>query len=434
MQKGYNMRIKINNFAKIKKADIEINGITVIAGENNTGKSTVGKALYSVFDSFYNISTKTSNEKINRVYKIFNDIGYFDDSDGDFYYIDLDEKIDEIYEKISEIDIFSIPKSTALDIYSSILSDYINDKTIKALSTRFNDLLNNLYVIMGISDENIRQTIVNRVFSDEFNKQFLPLFTIEGSATITLTLKDEIIDLDFSEIPFIKKYIPVIYPIVYIDNPFLLETLNENGFTKYRGKKGHSLSCARKLNNRGKFSVIDETLSKEKIIKINKFINEIIHGNFIEEDKEVKFKEDGIETPIHISNLSTGIKSFATILRLLNNNYILENSSIILDEPEVNLHPQWQLKYAELLVFMQKELNLHILLNTHSPYFINAIEVYSSKYETASNCKYYLSTLDNCRAVFEDVTSNIEKIYEKLASPFQTLTDIEETLDEDIEF
>lgn len=35
------MELHIRNIAKIEKADIEINGITVIAAENNTGKSIV---------------------------------------------------------------------------------------------------------------------------------------------------------------------------------------------------------------------------------------------------------------------------------------------------------------------------------------------------------------------------------------------------------
>ena len=39
------MRLTLKNIAKVRKADVEINGITVIAGENDTGKSTVGKAL-----------------------------------------------------------------------------------------------------------------------------------------------------------------------------------------------------------------------------------------------------------------------------------------------------------------------------------------------------------------------------------------------------
>lgn len=49
------MKITLNNVAKIKHAEVEIKGITVIAGENNTGKSTVGKALYAIFNSFYNV-------------------------------------------------------------------------------------------------------------------------------------------------------------------------------------------------------------------------------------------------------------------------------------------------------------------------------------------------------------------------------------------
>ena len=32
------MRLKISNFAKIRFGDIKVDGITVIAGENNTGK------------------------------------------------------------------------------------------------------------------------------------------------------------------------------------------------------------------------------------------------------------------------------------------------------------------------------------------------------------------------------------------------------------
>ena len=40
------MRITLKNIAKVKTADIDIKGITVIAGDNNTGKSNIGKALY----------------------------------------------------------------------------------------------------------------------------------------------------------------------------------------------------------------------------------------------------------------------------------------------------------------------------------------------------------------------------------------------------
>lgn len=47
------MKLRIDNFTLIKRAEIDIDGITVIAGNNNTGKSTVGKVLYSITSPFH---------------------------------------------------------------------------------------------------------------------------------------------------------------------------------------------------------------------------------------------------------------------------------------------------------------------------------------------------------------------------------------------
>ena len=61
------MKLKIENFAKIKEADIKLDGITVIAGLNDTGKSTVGKVLYSIFNSLNTIDKSVENERKNDI-------------------------------------------------------------------------------------------------------------------------------------------------------------------------------------------------------------------------------------------------------------------------------------------------------------------------------------------------------------------------------
>lgn len=63
------MRLKIENIAKVASADIKLNGITVIAGENNTGKSTVGKVLFSLLNCFYNIDHSIIEERVNEIYQ-----------------------------------------------------------------------------------------------------------------------------------------------------------------------------------------------------------------------------------------------------------------------------------------------------------------------------------------------------------------------------
>ncbi len=45
------MEIKLQNFGKIKNAEVKLDGLTLIAGRNDTGKSTVGKALFSIISS-----------------------------------------------------------------------------------------------------------------------------------------------------------------------------------------------------------------------------------------------------------------------------------------------------------------------------------------------------------------------------------------------
>ncbi len=62
--------IIFKKYWKIAETTVEIKGISVIASENNTGKSTVGKALFSVFNSFYKIQEQILQERINSIVNI----------------------------------------------------------------------------------------------------------------------------------------------------------------------------------------------------------------------------------------------------------------------------------------------------------------------------------------------------------------------------
>lgn len=427
MKRGNDMRIKVKNFAKIKSADIEINGITVIAGENNTGKSTIGKVMYCIFDSFYDFSKKVSNDRKLKVRTILANVGYFNDDLHEFvYFSEPFENFNEVYKRISEISISEYSKEMVINSYKSIISDYVDPEHL----FYFEESIENIYTVMSLDDENIRKTIVSRVFNTEFNRQFKPLFRDNTDDTrLSLKIRDNYIDLKFSDGFEIEKYIPLTYKVLYIDSPFLLDSVDRERHLPIlttRKYSGHSLSIVNKLLNSETDNItdniIDETISRENIESIATMINEIIHGKFIIEKDSLRFLEEGIDESIVVSNLSSGIKVFATLLRLIENGYVVNNSFIILDEPEINLHPKWQLQFAKLLVMMQKELNLHILLNSHSPYFIRAIEIYSAEYCTADKNKYYLASLNNNKAVFSDVTTNTDEIYQLLAAPLNELS------------
>ena len=57
------MELIINHIGKVSSADIKLDGITVICGENNSGKSTVGKILFSYFNSMCDFESKINRQR-----------------------------------------------------------------------------------------------------------------------------------------------------------------------------------------------------------------------------------------------------------------------------------------------------------------------------------------------------------------------------------
>jgi predicted ATPase len=140
-------------------------------------------------------------------------------------------------------------------------------------------------------------------------------------------------------------------------------------------------------------------------------IRNVVDGEFKQVEGDLKFQEECMNTPLGMFNVSAGMKPFLIIKRLLEAGEIKERGILIFDEPEIHLHPEWQLKYAELLVLLQKEFNLNILLTTHSPYFLNAIEVYSQKNGITGNCNYYLTDTEGDVCTIKEVTNDLNLVY-----------------------
>ena len=122
------------------------------------------------------------------------------------------------------------------------------------------------------------------------------------------------------------------------------------------------------------------------------------------------------------NGISAGIKEIGIIQILLQNNKLKESSFLIMDEPESNLHPSWQIKFAEILVLLVKDLNVHIYLNSHSPMFIEAISLYAQYYDLLKETNFYLTQKVNDKHDFVKINpKNMGLIYENLTQPYDEL-------------
>ncbi len=120
---------------------------------------------------------------------------------------------------------------------------------------------------------------------------------------------------------------------------------------------------------------------------------------------------------------SAGMKQIGVIEILLKNQSLTENAFLIIDEPESNLHPDWQIKFAQILVLLSKELNITVYLNSHSPIFIEAISLYAQYYDLLDQTNFYLTdSQTNGKFIFRKIDSkNIGEVYENLTSPYDYL-------------
>ena len=217
---------------------------------------------------------------------------------------------------------------------------------------------------------------------------------------------------DFKNFEFSKKGDLDITKVFYFDSFSLFD--NKTGGT-YFLEHVKSLEAALEITEDNN----NDDLEVEKLIK------EILGGEIKKENGELFFvRENGFKS--HMKNTSSGVKQVAIIQTLLNNNELEPNSFLIMDEPEVNLHPEWQIKFAKILVLLVKELDLSIYIASHSPFFIEAIELYSQYYGLIDDSYFYLT--QKAEGYQYDImpvdSNNLEAIYRNLGQPYDILDKI----------
>lgn len=424
------MNIKINNIAKINNADINIKGITVIAGENNTGKSTIGKALFAFFDALYNVEKKIINDKLSAIQRrIFNNLMHTKVSyktilglrASDFVLDEVD--INTLYIRLLHIDTKSRDFELELE---EILKQYIKVEYQEGMdSDDWNILKKNIIDIINVDYLDSVNQIITSSYNHEFNKQINNIYNdLDGKIDITINKKDIKLVVKSNKV-FLEEQpaINIMEDIVYIDDPFVLDEINgkmrrmSELHLDYSAK--HRKNLVYQLKNENIENSVEQVLVERKLENIWNTLNAVCPGKFEIGRSYCSYIVDGKE--LNVKNLSAGLKTFTLFKQLILNGTISQNGIIILDEPEIHLHPEWQLVLAKLIVLLQIEFDLHILLTTHSPYFLNAIEVFSVIYDIADKCNYYLSETNNREVKFINASRNIDKIYAKLAKPLQDL-------------
>jgi predicted ATPase len=292
------MELQLKNIGMIKEANVKIDGLTVIAGENDTGKSTCAKMLYKSLDGF----SKEPREK-------------------EFHYPIL---------------------------YPEMLS--------------------------------LEESFVNLIPNEEEGLKYNPIFI---ETPLTWLFSDF-----FRDVAQVESQINIKldYPKFIKDLNFKLHIKNADDGFNIREKMINLMGGEFKRDDMGKYF-------------------------FLKRGKRIE-----------VESTATGIKYFGIFQILSQNNYLNKNTVLILDEPEVHLHPKWQLEMAKIIVELVKN-GVNVVVNSHSPYMIEALQRYAEVEKVTAD--FYLAENGYIKKENDSNSETLAKIFEKLSEPFDVFEEME---------
>jgi predicted ATPase len=89
-------------------------------------------------------------------------------------------------------------------------------------------------------------------------------------------------------------------------------------------------------------------------------------------EHELLVQQHSRSKPVPITDLGFGVSQVLPVITLCH--YVPENSIILLEQPEIHLHPAVQANLADVLIDLIKTRGLQIIMESHSEHFLNRLQ------------------------------------------------------------
>lgn len=376
------MKFKFKNLGYIDKGELEIGNLTVICGPNNVGKTYISYSIFgflSLFEKLFNLDIKKD------ILKSLYDKG--------FCRIDLTEyeqnlpqflnRASREYTKLlpnvfsSEEDFFQ-----GFDFEALIGNNHKKKKT-GIERTYFSKQKEILKIVKEPDSKVMEVAFLGESKKDFDESMFVERILNEALAGFLLA--------DYYMEPFVvsseRTGISLFFKELDINKNVLIEQLKKLGksdyidpfeiiaavVSRYPISIKHNIDHIRDYDVNAKkksFFFRENTDSSKQLFKL---WERITNGNFKMVNNEILYapkKERKREriNPIPIFMTSSAVKSLA-LLDTYVRNLANEGDLLLIDEPELNLHPSNQLLMARFLARLVNK-GVNVLITTHSDYLI----------------------------------------------------------------
>jgi predicted ATPase len=401
--------VKVKNLGKLKEAEFKIRPMTVITGPNGTGKSFFTKSLYSILNvinkNVYHYSVKQTIRTIKLLLQtLVSSISYV--GENDFLAAKrIESELDSLQNefeyasswKITDYLVFATTKVTVVEETHNFYTKYLNGlkPTKKNSINSISGAINRSFAEFLLQLKNPQKyyadffaTHIENELKDNFQISTLSELISFGEENISIEV-DELLVIELSinnrnfslGTDFIDD-VSGLSSVVFFESPAYWKVRDALKAAKNNqirpgllGKKSKDI-----LTGVPKyFYDLDEALNiQTKTFGAFKIVTDLLEaalgGEFIFKGDNLSFKDNKSGQEISKNLVSFGMTNLGMIQALLKHNVITEGSFVFIDEPETNLHPDWQVKLMEVLLVLAQA-GVNIVITTHSTDLLKALEV-----------------------------------------------------------
>jgi predicted ATP-dependent endonuclease of OLD family len=367
------MIFEFKNLGSIKEAQIEMGNLTVICGKNNTGKTYLTYAVWGFMNDkngfsyeipdFPSINYEHIFETLKLDRKAFIDLK------------ELEKDLPKVFKSINKTidakihNIFNTNKSffkkTIIKLLPSKKIDYkiTYKRRFPDNYLTFTKDANSNFLQAKVGNENevefydftLIKTYINLCLEHFFLSRHLKKFLLSAQRdTIQLFYKE----LDRNRYEFVKK----------------LQKSKENNFdmdnyvARFPQPIEENINFARDLTSQ---VIKTNSFLQDEHPELLKEIETILGVNFIVGNDSISIKDNKTETIIPDYMASTSVRSLL-YLHFWLKHQAQKGDLLMIDEPELNLHPENQIKMARLFAKLVN-VGIKVWITTHSDYIVKEL-------------------------------------------------------------
>ena len=379
LQGRESMRVRISGVGLLPDMELPIDGITVITGTNSTGKSTVLKAVYSLLRPAQDLERRRD---LSVMVSLFHLMERMESSPGIRGTLTGN---DELLGFLESIESLPEPQKEEIRAQRRILDGEMDDQLFQSLVKEK----------LSVEFDGLRQV-------RDVNRDSPASISFQSGRTVTCTVSpdDEVtVEGDHRDLP----------KIAFTDSPFNMD----QGVVPY-GRRSHRDDIAGMIREEPSDDVVRMAESDVRMAEFNTSVREVLNGDFHYSRGGLSFTGTKM-SGISVANLAAGMKVFGIMRLLVDNGHLPVDSILLLDEPEVHLHPRWINILAGCIRVLVERLGVRVVMTTHSPQLMMAVE---QEFKSSSGHVDFMHMTEvEGRVSVRNVTSDLQEVYAEMVEP-----------------